>query len=166
MLLLLPPGSGKPQQAVIFMPGADAFFAGASMDGYNWEDYEPSVAAVLRSGRAIVMPVWKSAFGRARGTRPYSKLSQEAWREVSRSLVIHWRQDLGTTLDYLQTREDIDSERVAYLGLSYGASQPLAMLAIEPRLKTAILVAGGLGSWTAIPRSMRSTMLPELPCLC
>ena len=144
LLLLLPAGSGAPLQAMIFMPGSDAFFPGASMAGYNWEDYESSVAAVLHSGRAVVIPFWDSAFGRGLKRTTTGQASMEDRLERKRTLNMHWRQDLGTTLDYLETRGDIDSERIGFFGVSYGAIQPIAMLAVETRLKTAILVAGGL----------------------
>jgi dienelactone hydrolase len=133
---------------MILMPGSDVFFSGASLEGYDWSDYEPSVPAVLRSGRAIVLPVWEGAFDR--GIR-WPRGDDEAWLEWTRTRVLRWRQDLGTTLDYLQTRQDIDPERIGFLGISYGASNPLAILAVEPRLKTAVMVAGGLSLLDAHP---------------
>jgi len=144
VLLLLPGENDTALQAMILMPGSDAFFPGASMKGYNWEDYEASVAAVLHSGRAIVIPVWEGSFSRGRRLSRAGVTSADEWQERTRRHVMHWRQDLGTALDYLQTRDDIDSDRVGYLGISYGASNPLTILAVEPRLKTAVLVAGGL----------------------
>jgi len=129
---------------MIFMPGSDAFSAGTGLEGYNWDNYEPSVAAVLHSGRAVVIPVWEGAFGRGRRLTGRSSMSTDAWQELTRAQVMHWRQDLGTTLDYVQTRQDFDGDRVGFLGVSFGAAYPLATLAVEPRLKTSILVAGGL----------------------
>jgi dienelactone hydrolase len=142
LLLMLPGDAVPPFQTMIFMPGSDVFSAGASLDGYDWDNYEPSVAAVLRSGRAVVLPVWQGAF--SRGKRGPQGGSEEERLEWSRTRVLRWRQDLGTALDYLQTRDDINSEQIGYMGLSFGASVPLALLAVESRLKTAVLIAGGL----------------------
>ena len=47
-------------------------------------------------------------------------------------------------VDYLETREDIDSDRLAYYGLSWGAYDGPLLTAIEPRFKASVLLAGGL----------------------
>jgi dienelactone hydrolase len=54
------------------------------------------------------------------------------------------RQDLGRTLDYLATRPDVVADKVGYLGLSFGASAALPLLAVERRFKAAVLVSGGM----------------------
>lgn len=145
LLLLLPGSTDTPLQAIILMPGSDAFYPGATIEGYDWETYEPSVAAVLYSGRAVVLPMWDSSFSRGRGWSGDFANEPDRYREFTRSRTMHWRQDLGSALDYLETRQDIDSDRIGYLGISFGAIQPISLLAVEPRLKTALLVAGGLG---------------------
>jgi pimeloyl-ACP methyl ester carboxylesterase len=43
----------------------------------------------------------------------------------------------------LETRADLDASRIAYIGSSLGASQALPLVALEPRLKAAILLSGG-----------------------
>ena len=58
--------------------------------------------------------------------------------------------DLGRTLDYLATRPDIDSSKLAYLGLSAGATLAPIFLATQPQFKAAVLTAGGFRFW-AIP---------------
>ena len=59
-------------------------------------------------------------------------------------------QDLGRTIDYLETREDIDIDRLAYMGLSAGAIDGPLFTAVEQRLKASVLIWGGL------PRSKRT----------
>jgi hypothetical protein len=46
---------------------------------------------------------------------------------------------LGRSLDYLQSRADIDNNNIAYLGFSLGGAIASNLLAIETRFKTAIL---------------------------
>jgi dienelactone hydrolase len=46
-------------------------------------------------------------------------------------------------VDYLQTRDDVDPSRIAYQGISYGAVWAPMFLALEPRLKTGLVVVGG-----------------------
>jgi dienelactone hydrolase len=57
---------------------------------------------------------------------------------------IQWSKDLGRTIDYLETRPDIDGRKIAYYGFSLGASEGPVLLALEPRVKTAVLLSGGL----------------------
>jgi len=51
--------------------------------------------------------------------------------------------DLGRCLDYLKTRQDINQEKLAYYGCSWGACEGPRLLAIEPTLKAGLLLSGG-----------------------
>ena len=64
--------------------------------------------------------------------------------------MVQWREDLGRTLDYLETRPEIDAEQIAYYGTSFGGSTALPLLVLEERLDAAILVSGGL-PYRALP---------------
>jgi dienelactone hydrolase len=68
-------------------------------------------------------------------------------------LTIQWAKDVARSLDYLETRSDVDASKVAFLGLSMGANDAPNFLAVDPRFKAAVTMAGGL---TAVPR------LPEV----
>jgi len=47
-------------------------------------------------------------------------------------------------MDYLETRADIDTSRLAYMGASTGAGYGPVFTAVESRLKASVLVWGGL----------------------
>ena len=49
-----------------------------------------------------------------------------------RDMVVQWSKDLGRTIDYLETRADIDAGKVGYYGLSAGANAALPIVAVEP----------------------------------
>ncbi len=68
-----------------------------------------------------------------------------------RDRTIQWRKDLGRSIDYLETREDIDIERLAFVGLSMGANYGPIFTAIEDRLKVSVLLLGGLSFRNAPP---------------
>jgi hypothetical protein len=51
--------------------------------------------------------------------------------------------DLVRSIDYLQTRSDIDARKLAYYGVSMGAAQGARLIAVEPRFRTAVLCTGG-----------------------
>jgi dienelactone hydrolase len=56
--------------------------------------------------------------------------------------------DLQRAVDVLRARVNVDDERIAYLGISYGGAMGALFAGIEQRIKTAVLVVadGGLVS--------------------
>ncbi len=56
---------------------------------------------------------------------------------------IAWSKDLGRSLDYLETRRDFDTSKMAYLGFSLGGAEAPVLLAIEKRFKAAVLLSAG-----------------------
>ena len=94
-----------------------------------------------------MLPIYEGSFGRFTGVLG---LSGEAYLRAFREHMVQWREDLGRTIDYLETRPEIDAERVAYFGTSFGGSTALPLLVLEDRLDTAILRSGGL-PYRALP---------------
>ncbi len=58
--------------------------------------------------------------------------------------MIQLAKDVSRSVDFLESRSDIQSDRLAYYGISTGGTYGPRLLALEPRLKTGILVSGGL----------------------
>jgi dienelactone hydrolase len=97
---------------------------------------------VIKSGRAVLYPVYKGTYERQiTGGRPWPESRPIAYRDWT----IQLSKDLGRSIDYLETREDIDNEKIAYYGMSWGARIGPIILAVEERIKLGILVAGGFG---------------------
>ena len=122
-----------PLQTVIYFPGSFALNA-TSFSGNS------QVSLLVRSGRAVAVPVYKSTFERQ---DEYVYRLQDPSND-HREHVLQWRQDLGRSLDYLQTRPDVDSDRFGYLGSSWGGRMGAIMLAVEPRFRAAVLNVPGL----------------------
>jgi cephalosporin-C deacetylase-like acetyl esterase len=132
--LFLPRTQG-PHQAVVFFPGSDAVMLRSSRDLWlHWVEF------IVRSGRALVYPIYQQTFERHKD----AQIGQNFLREIS----IQRGQDLRRTIDYLETRPDIDRSRIAFYGLSLGAQLGPVFLAIEPRLRTGVLLSGGFETWT------------------
>lgn len=136
--ILLPKNAGPPYQAVIWFPGSYALELARSEGDLPFSYYFDFVP---RSGRALVYPVYKGTYERA-VSRGFSDFLDRpgAWRD----LVVQWSKDLSRTVDYLSKRSDFDANRFAYYGFSLGANNALTAVALEPRLKTAILLTGGM----------------------
>ena len=94
------------------------------------------VEFVIRSGRAVLFPIYQGTFER---NRPL-----ESGTNASRDLTISWSKELGRSIDYLETRPDIDRARIAFYGQSMGAVVGPILTALEPRLKASILLGGGV----------------------
>ena len=59
-------------------------------------------------------------------------------------LTTDWYKDAARSLDFLATRSDIDSGKLAYLGVSMGSAEGvIATTLMQDRLRTAIFLAGG-----------------------
>ena len=68
-----------------------------------------------------------------------------------RDVLIQVAKDLGRSIDYLETRADIDRERLAFYGVSVGAYLAPPFLAVEHRFKAAVLQGGGLAFDKPLP---------------
>jgi dienelactone hydrolase len=138
LYLYLPRNATPPYQAVIHFPGSYARF---------WPTPENIslfyVRFFVQSGRALVFPIYQGFYERRPKIR---NMGQHAIRDEK----IQWSKDLGRSIDYLETRQDIDLARLAYHGVSLGAWAALPLLAMEERLKTAVLLAGGLPPFSAL----------------
>ncbi len=133
--LFLPKGYQPPYQLVVVFPGLGAFQYPGDSDSYLPPDF------LLRTGRAVVLPVYRGSFDRWDG---FMGLSGEEFLPTYSDHVVQWYQDLARTLDYLEGREEIDMSLLAYMGFSFGASEALPVIAIEQRIQTAVLAFGGL----------------------
>ena len=103
-------------------------------------------ARIERARGDEAVKVVDGAFERNVGIDRRQKLK---WREGA----VRRFQDIAVTLNYLGTRSDIDNQKIAYEGNSLGANFAPIVLAMEPRFKVAILLAGGLGHLPELPES-------------
>jgi eukaryotic-like serine/threonine-protein kinase len=135
--LFLPKNAAPAFQTVVYFPPANAILH---------EKFDPSFIEgdedfLVKSGRVLVLPIYKGTFERRDGLKlggPGGN-PQAFWRDH----LIMWSKDLGRTLDYLQTRKDIDSTKMAYVGFSLGGAVAPVLLAVDERFKVAILWSGG-----------------------
>ncbi|MHC4175067.1 MAG: SUMF1/EgtB/PvdO family nonheme iron enzyme, partial [Planctomycetota bacterium] len=140
--LFLPKTGKPPYQTVIYFPGLGAVFEESF--GTGWL-YRKRVEYVITSGRAVLFPIYKGTYERpADCGRVWSHASIAQTPLVYRDWIIQMAKDLSRCIDYLETRDDIDSERIAYYGTSWGAVLGPIMLAVDDRLDTGVFVNGGI----------------------
>jgi pimeloyl-ACP methyl ester carboxylesterase len=139
--LFLPRNAVPPYQTVVHYPGGYAFRSRSS------ENLSTQfVEFLLRSGHAVVYPIYKGSYERGGGL-PLAGPSARRDQTVQQS------RDLGRSIDYLETRPDIDRDRLAFYGLSAGAVNGPILTALEPRFKASILVSGGFPTQSEPPEA-------------
>lgn len=52
--------------------------------------------------------------------------------------------ELRMSLDYIETRPEIDASRLAYVGLSWGAGSRLVLAGVDDRFRAFVLVGAGI----------------------
>ena len=115
---------------------------------------------LVKSGRVLVFPIYKDTYERL-GTPP------EPGTVAERDETIQQVKDLRRSIDYLETRSDIDTQRLAYYGVSWGGELGAIVTALEPRFKAAILAAGGCNNGKVLPEADPINFAPrvKLPVL-
>ena len=137
--LFLPKHTKPPYQAVVFFPSARVNFLSSSADlgDMSFVDF------VIKSGRAVIYPVYQKLYERR------AKVVTLPGPTLQREVLVDWRKDVGRSIDYLETRDDIDKNRLAYLGVSQGSAYGVVLAALEDRLKAVVLLDGGMFQQTA-----------------
>lgn len=132
LYLYLPKTLSSRYQTIVYWPSIAALFLD-SVDQIRMH-----LDFALQNGRAVAVPVLDGTFERRLPGFP-------DWGTIAgRDLVIQQVKDMRRTIDYLETRADIDSDSLAFYGLSWGGRLGAIALVVEPRLKIGILNQAGL----------------------
>jgi len=148
--LFRPKNGPPPYQTVVYYPhgGAQTF--------HTVEDTQLSlIDFMVKSGRALMFPIYKDTYERL-GTPP------DPGTNAERDETIQQAKDLRRSVDYLETRPDIDRGRFAYYGISWGAVDGPIMLAVENRFKAAVLAAGGCDPEKVLPEADPMNFAPRV----
>jgi dienelactone hydrolase len=164
--LFLPRNAEPPYQTVIYFPGAAAEWQRSSAQLSKYYEFTTFLSFFVKNGRAVLFPVYKGTFERQspkyqrRASSPDSYLRVEYYTYLVK--------DFQRSIDYLETRSDIDIDKLAYYGMSWGGGIGPLISAVEDRLKACILLAGGVGnpdfrpeidSWQYAPRVKIPTLM-------
>jgi formylglycine-generating enzyme required for sulfatase activity/dienelactone hydrolase len=143
--LFTPRRGAPPFQTVVYFPGSNAIHQRSSEELPGMRIVSP----VVKSGRALLYPVYKSTFERGDAL----KSDYPAPTAFYRDHVIMWAKDLGRAIDYVTSRQDLDASRIALYGLSWGAELAPLLAAVDDRIKVGILVGGGFGLQQVMPEA-------------
>jgi pimeloyl-ACP methyl ester carboxylesterase len=155
VMVFLPTASSAspPYQTVMFFPGSGDIYK-TSYDELTLGRVE----FILKSGRALIYPVYKGTYDRNSGLKTYVPDTSNQYRDF----MIAQSKDLGRAIDYVESRADLDADRLAYIGISWGSKLGPIMVAMEKRLKTAVFFVGGLSLEEAHPMADPFNFLPRV----
>jgi serine/threonine protein kinase/dienelactone hydrolase len=140
-VLFLPKNAAPPYQTVIYFPGVQAQWRKSSREIESSMEFKVFLSFVVKNGRAALYPVYK-------GTMERNFERPDPWDNTHRQTEyrIQLVKDFKRCIDYLETRQDIDSQKLAYYGMSWGGHWPGVIIpAVEERLKASVLLPGCLG---------------------
>jgi len=145
--LFLPKEAVPPFQTVILYPGSGAQRTNSFHEfrRTRWE-----LEYIIKNGRAAILPIYKGTIERRDGTcDPGPPLQSHQYNEC----LVKWVKDFCRSIDYLETRKEIDTSRIAYLGFSWGGNMGGIIPAVEDRIKLCIFIAGGLRKVKILPEA-------------
>jgi dienelactone hydrolase len=94
-----------------------------------------------------------------RATPPYLTFTAQ-----DRTEQIQVVKDLQRAVDVLRSRPNVDDDRIAFVGFSWGGATGALFVGIERRLRTAVLVVGHGGQVSHATGPVGSTLVAGLPC--
>jgi dienelactone hydrolase len=154
MHLYLPATGSPPYQTVVYFPGWDTFRLD-DVDQY----FAKQIDFIVKSGRAVAFPIYKGTFERRIGhARALPRFDTAAYRDNAIDSV----KDLRRSIDYLETRPDLDTSMLALFGYSWGGVNGPAALAQEPRLRLGVIYIGLLPPMSSIPEVDPVNALPRV----
>ena len=137
--LFLPKNARPPYQTVVYFPHS----GGEILRSFQQSEMN-YLGFVVKGGRALLFPMYKGTYER-RLERPAEGPN------ARRDLTIQRMKDLQRSVDYVETRPDLDRARLGFFGVSLGARLGSIALAVEQRFKAAVIWSGGFRSGTTLP---------------
>jgi serine/threonine protein kinase/formylglycine-generating enzyme required for sulfatase activity len=147
--LYLPKRAAKPYQCLEWIPHSGVINGHQRAD----EAAEAGLGSQIKPGRALLAIVPIGAI-----ERPHKPGFEQPEIETVkyREQIIRYVTEFRLGLDYLATRKDIDMDKLAFLGTSWGSTNTgIILAAIENRYRAVIFLAGGIHKYSV-------KMLPEV----
>jgi dienelactone hydrolase len=141
--LFLPLNVSPPYQTVIYFPGSASTQMKSSQELENYYEFPMFLSYLIRNGRAVLYPVYKGTFERGEPALTAIHIGADSYAYTE--FLIQVVKDLRRSIDYLETRQDIDSSKIAFYGMSWGGIVGPIITAVENRFRASVLVAGGFG---------------------
>ena len=151
-LVFLPKNATPPYLPIVFFPGAGSI---STRSSEALRDLN-IVSVLVASGRALIYPIYKGTYERgAPGLR--AALAPAA----DRDWLVMLAKDVGRTIDYLETRPDVQAAKVAYASNSWGSALGPFFGALDNRIKVNVFIIGGFFPWQPLPEADQINFAPH-----
>ena len=152
--LFLPRQHKSRMQPIMFVPGSN---------GIHEDKFDPGIVDlrllfILKSGRALIWPIYKGTYERRDNLASDEQDTTARYKEH----IIAWGKEFSRTIDYLETRDDMQADRVGYFGWSWGGFLGGILPAIDKRVRTVVLNVGGMEMGTTLPEVDQINYLPRI----
>ena len=146
--LYLPKKGSPPFQTIVFFPGDGALVQRSIMESH----YIRYVDFLANNSIAVLYPVYYETW--ERGQIRYDSLDNPKENHTYTEHLVKWVKDFSRSVDYLETREEIDMNKIGYMGYSWGGMLGAIIPAVEDRLKLSVLGVPGMYSYNkALPEA-------------
>src|SRR3984885_1271224 len=152
--VFLPKNYAAPLQPIVFFPGSNGFYEST----FDPTFINGRVDFIIKSGRALIYPIYKGTYERHDDQK--SDLVDTTVRYKDH--VTMWVKEYARTIDYLETRKDMQADKVAYLGISWGGYMGGIIPAVEKRIRAVVLNVGGMAMQNALPEADQINYLPRV----
>lgn len=131
-----PKSAPPPYQTIVYVPGSSVFCCETLPQEMEW-----AIGPTIQAGRAVLTVVLKGML--ERGYEPGFQFPETS-SVLFRDLMVQQATELRLGIDYIETRNDVDADKLAYVGLSFGAGSRLAFSVVDDRYKAVVYIGGGI----------------------
>jgi pimeloyl-ACP methyl ester carboxylesterase len=111
---------------------------------FHWnlpEETEWAIGPVIQGGRAVLAVVLDGMVERGHGPE-YSSPPTNSVR--FRDEMVRHATELRMGIDYLEERDDVDMDGLAYVSVSWGGGSRLGFAAVDDRFRAVVFIGGGI----------------------
>ena len=134
--LYLPKNVEPPFQTLISVPSHASFFFEPV-----WQGVERDLGPHIKAGRAVMAVVFNGMIERP---LPAGTVRPHASSVEFRDQMVRHATELRMGMDFLGTRMEIDTTRLAYIALSWGAGSRLPFAGVDDRYRAVVLIGAGI----------------------
>jgi predicted esterase len=154
LYLFLPKNGTAPYKTIFYWPGASVI----QRKSFNHTRESYFFSFLLKNGYAVIFPVFTGTLEKRSTITTPNQNQSVAYRSFAIDLIYEVRR----SLDYLDSRNDIDHSGYGFLGFSWGGAMAPIVLSIEDRFKVAALLTTGLRMQSALEEVDPVNFLPHV----
>ncbi len=141
-------------QPIVFFPGSN----GINQSAFDASLVDNRLLFLIKSGRALIWPIYKGTYERRDSLNSDMQETTVRYKDH----VVAWGKEYARTIDYLETRADMQADKVGYFGWSWGGFMGGIIPAVEKRVRSVVLHVGGMEMEPALPEVDQINYLPRV----